>query len=96
VYDQKRGLTECSSRPLSHQFALITAVAQRRLNMALDLMEQRGAFRPSIIGREITSHAPEKHSEAMRQGGNAQDVTRLRVPFMVEASGTVASLRWGA
>ena len=38
------GLTECSSRPLSHQFALTNVVAQRRLNMALDLMEQRGAF----------------------------------------------------
>ena len=36
VHDQKRGLTKCSSRPLSHRFALITAVAQRRLNMALE------------------------------------------------------------
>ena len=34
------GLTECSSRPLSHQFALTTVVAQRRLNMALALMSE--------------------------------------------------------
>jgi len=44
-----RGPTKCSSRPPSHQLALTTAVARRRLNMALGLLnwaiaELKGEF----------------------------------------------------